>query len=432
MANGKKPWTPQQINAAINAGVSVYRTGKQINSALRDAQRNATPRMHPRDFKGGRPRSGNKYPAKLGPLSVRKKVRMMTRTRRGFGAASSQSAGFLRSRRKSRKPKGWQAGRGITTTIESGGPLSADECLHVGHITGAKQQIQNIAWQSILKLLLQKMNIRLLELNSFMIGPLGFVVGDTFTFSYKADANATALSTTTYILVPASTFNDVVDAMVATFASANNAEIVPITFAYSSTTSKIYAQSITLESLMLHYQIKSSLKVQNRTVNVAGNDEADDVDNVPVYGKSIGGNGTGVVSRFPNSTTPAQVFGEVDSGIIRNVVLDPGALEPLSGYFWPKSSQEGKIHLDPGQIKTSVLSTTRNISLKYLYKLFATKNNTTGIIVPFGKYRFFQIERMIDAGTELPLLVAYEVNTNYNCYATTKYNWTTTPVFKKL
>jgi len=430
MGNGKKSWTPQQINAAINAGVSVYRTGKQINAALRGAQRSATPRMHPRDFKIGS-RAPGKYPASLGPMSVRKRVRMTTKTKRGFGAINSRSAGFLKTRRKKRKPKGYQAGRGITCTLESGGPLSADEMLYVGHITGPKSEITKIAWQCILKLLLQKMTIRLLNL-SRLVSSDGFVAGDLFRFSWTANPTTTAVTVRTMTLGGGEVYSDIVDNMIQTFWTADAADIMPQKFEYiPAAASKIYARSIGLQDLMLHYQIKSSLKIQNRTLNSAGNDESDDVDNVPIYGKSIGGTGTYCQSVFPNSITPANIIGEFESGIIRNIALDDNALEPLSSYFWPKSKQEGKIKLDPGELKTSVLNTNRNISLKVLYKMFSTPLSSTQPACSFGHFRFFQLEKMIDTSA-LPVIVGYEVNTNYNCYATTKYNWTTAPVFKKL
>lgn len=41
--------------------------------------------------------------------------------------------------------------------------------------------------------------------------------------------------------------------------------------------------------------VKSSLKIQNRTVNTDANNEADDVDNVPLYGKQFEGSGNYVL-----------------------------------------------------------------------------------------------------------------------------------------
>jgi len=424
------PVTYGRFRNAINAGYQAYLGIKKVNKGIRSAQRNAVPRVHPRDFKT----PTRKTPPSMSKATPRTYTRVTTNTNRGYGAFSSKSAGFLRTRRKSRKPKGWQAGRGVTATVESGGVLGAQDCVHIGHITGPKNRLIILAWESIIKLLMMKMNVRIRD---FLAGvsEVGVSVGDVFQFNFKINSTTAADTFVTSTVVSGWNWIDVITPFYNMFTAAPSyIDIMPGSLNYIPVAaSSLPRASLGLENLMLHYNIKSSLKVQNRSINSAGNDQEDDVDNVPLYGKSIGGSGTGTQARFPNSTSPANIVGGIDTAVISNVSLDDDMKEPLSGYFWPKSQTEGKIHLDPGNIKTSVLTTKRNISLKMLYKIFDNPSSGSfALIAPFGKFRFFQLEKMIDTGTAINLLVAYEVNNNYNCYATTKYNWTTAPVYLKI
>lgn len=353
-----------------------------------------------------------------------------TRMRRGKGAYNSNSKGFLKTVRKSRKPKGYQAGKGITATYETGNVLGNQDIVYIGHITGPTNQILLIAMQSMVKLLLTKMNIRINNLFDLM-SSVKFAVGDIFRVTYHINSTTSATTNFQVIIAVPTSFAGLSLDLKNLLQGITSIDWVPRSFEYIPIGSQLQAASISLEALMFHYDIKSTLKIQNRSINTAGNDEADEVDNVPLYGKSIGGKGTGVVARYPNSTSPANVVGDITSGLISNVSLDDNAKEPLSGYFFPKSSQQGKVHLDPGALKTSVLTTKRSIGLKYLLRMNYQISGTQSI-TPFGSYRFFQLEKMIDTGVVINLLVAYEHNLAISCFATTKYNYTTAPIYAKV
>jgi len=412
--------TPTGYNASriFQDGQSIYNTGRNMFGGSRNSS-TRSPRVR----------------LTIPPLTPRIRHRGDTRAKKGYGAQTSKSAGKLRTRRKPRKPKGWQAGKGLTQTWESGGSIGARNCLYVGHITGPKDRLYEQAFKSILKLLLIKMNIRIRDFAA-PLSEVGFVTGDDFQFRYASTSQTTGVTVINYTVAGGETFNAIANGMYVEWLDANFTDIVPKSFGFIPGTSAGHpVASIALEELMLHFDIKSSLKIQNRSVNITSEPgveyEADTVDNVPLYGKSIGGTGTGVLARFPNATVPANVVGQADNGLITQVTLDEDQEEPLSGYFFPKSTQQGKIHLDPGQIKTSVITTKRNISLKYLFRLFSTSTYNQPL-TSFGKYRFFQIEKMIDTGVDINMSVAYEINTSMSCFATTKYNWTTAPIYSKI
>jgi len=354
----------------------------------------------------------------------------------GKGAADSKSAGkFGGMSRKGRKPKGWQSSSGHSVTLETGDVLTNNDIVYVGHITAPRERVYNLAWQCIIKLLVTKMNKKI---NAFddAISQNGFNDGDVFQYRFRENAETTTVSQTAFTVAAGNTWSTAAVYFAGLIAANTNAsEWLPVDFSYVPVTAGvgIYIQSIALDCLMLHFEIKSSLKIQNRTFGANG-DTSDEVDNVPLYGKSVGGKGTGVQARFPASSNPANIVGSVDTGLIKQVNLGAGNKEPLSGFFWPKSSVEGKAHLDPGQIKTSVLNTKRNISLRYLTKLFqyVPFGAAAPPLTSFGQYRFFQLEKMLDVGTTVSIKVAFEINLFMGCYATTKMNYATTPGYIKV
>jgi len=411
-----------------------YTPNGRLNSTRIQDDFNTATKVGKRLFRKATPGRPPGYtPRAAVTISPRQHTAVNTRMRyRGSGAYNTKSGGKLGIRRKPKKPKGWQAGKGVTFTGETGGVLGAQDIVYIGHITGPRDLIFKQAMQSMVKLLLTKMNVRIRDfgapMNEVKIAP-----GDLFNLLYKADSRTTVTSSSSFAVLAASTFNDVANSFVTLLSGTTLTDWSPLVLEYVPIggNSPQFA-SIGLDQLMLHFDIKSSLKIQNRSINTAGNDQEDDVDNVPLYGKSIGGSGTGVIARFPNSISPANVVGNINNGVISQVNLDDNAKEPLSGYFFPKSSLQGKVHLDPGILKTSVLTTRRNISLKYLVRLFNTGATSPQPLTSFGKYRFFQLEKMIDTGITINLLVAYEHNISMSCYATTKYNWTTAPQYLKI
>jgi len=354
----------------------------------------------------------------------------------------SRSSGFLKTRKQKRKNKlkGNQSRQGIHGTFETGGILSAAQICYVGHATAPRDIVFRLAWQSILKQLLIMMNIKLNNIEELAVANGNVVSGDKFRFSFYVNPTVTTLTsvdstvsiTTTWKNI-AQVFGDMI------YSTTQYQQIIPVSFSYlpASLSTGLPPAILNLEYGMLSFYFKSALKIQNRTINSTDNDESDNVDNCPLYGKTIGGNGTGCSMLFPNGAAfPAQVVCSTATGVIQKVTVDPDLEEPLSGFYFPKSTQEGKVKLEPGQLKTSVLTYSRRISLAYLYKLFFLAGTGTpppSPIVPFGKYRFFQLERMIDTrGSPPEMKIALEHNLEGNCVFMKKNNWVTTPVIENI
>lgn len=147
-----------------------------------------------------------------------------------------------------------------------------------------------------------------------------------------------------------------------------------------------------IKYLMVDVDIKSQLKVQNRTVNVVGDDDdADDVDNVPLTGmlykckgnnvlnrsnrKILNGIGTGTrvnnevvlfdgITRS-NSVLPAAndaVYGMVDSQFVK-------PSEPPKPYELVNCISSSKVSINPGGIKTSILTQKFKLPLQTVLDL---------------------------------------------------------------
>lgn len=173
--------------------------------------------------------------------------------------------------------------------------------------------------------------------------------------------------------------------------------------------SRLMAFDIDLTNTFFEVYATSHLKVQNRTINSTGNNEVDDVDNVPLYGKIYEMNYNGTIFRDYNQPTsmgshPPQLRTDPDFGSLTTSVTNQMSAG-TSLYSEVAQPQQligvythGKVHLDPGEIKTSKLVFTKKIQLNKLISLYKLKDGPNG--KPefyFGKTRIIGVEKMINA-----------------------------------
>lgn len=356
------------------------------------------------------------------------------RDRRRLGATHSRSKGFLKLRRqaKKKKLKGASAAKGIHGTLEHGAVLTALDAIYAGHCTAPRDVIMRIAFQAALKQLAKTMGIRIIDLDdSVTAGPYFLGTNDEFKFEYYSSAESTTTTVITHIVGIGNTWRQIAQTFAnIVFATPEQSQIIPSYLRFTNSTSEYQPCRLELKYTYFMFDMKSSMKLQNRTINAAGENEADDVDNVPIYGKSIGGSGTGCQALFPNSSSPGQIVCDLANGTIDKTSLSNNLKEPLSGFFFPKSTKQGKVRLDPGEIRTNVLRYKKNVTLQTLFKAFAYSGSTK-VIAPFGNFVFFQLEKMIDSGSALNIILAYETNLEYNCVCVPKMNWVTAPTYAK-
>jgi len=366
------------------------------------------------------PRTPRRVRNNPGPVYVGTPSGPQQRARRR-GAATSKSMGFLYTKSKARPKKRKVSKKKLVTraqitrygtykTVENGDVLTSTHVRYIGHTTHPADQI----WNQISKALVKRIAISVgMEVNDFEKTIVASAIGDQWQIRYRTSWDATAtLSSHTFISTAVYSLGDVAfDFVTWLIANWNNQyNIDGMTF-IPTTGSKYPLKIINLKQALVHVDIKSTLKIQNRTVNAEG-DDSNDVDNAPLYGRGYYGNGNG--TQYNDNTVGTVPFvGDKDTGVISK---DAGASvslrEPPFANMFVSCKQQGKIHLDPGQIKTSVLTYKKTTLLNSLMRQTVMNNSTIGrLYTTSGQFRFFGLEKMIDATSDpLSIIVAYEHN----------------------
>lgn len=157
---------------------------------------------------------------------------------------------------------------------------------------------------------------------------------------------------------------------------------------------------------------KSSLKVQNRTVASAGDDEAD-VNNQPLTGRIFERAGGYIQFRDKQN--------QIKSNSSHGRVLEYSSTinylqEPVDNFAIAGKGSSVPIRIDPGKIKTSTLTKMIKISLDRLMNEFskqcdqlAGSFSNLSIGNPYGRIRVMMLERVIDVG-EVGIVGAYEID----------------------
>lgn len=166
---------------------------------------------------------------------------------------------------------------------------------------------------------------------------------------------------------------------------------------------------VDMKKAEMEYYAKSTMKMQNRTVE-ADEDDEDDVDNAPLYGKFYEGSGNYFHvndTYFAPLPLASQSNGNQYGFLVNATLAEP---QPLSAI--KRAEKTGKAHLDPGQIKTSVLTTKFKYNLNFVLNRIS-QNSTDSNCMALGEFRFFHLEKMITAvGSTAAnqIQIAYEID----------------------
>jgi len=162
---------------------------------------------------------------------------------------------------------------------------------------------------------------------------------------------------------------------------------------------------------------------RTKKFGIGGDEES--VNNVPLHGKAYFGYGTGTeaFSRdVPVGTAGTTFRADNQYGAIARVPTERWYQEVVPASHFTQVKQFGKVVLDPGHVKTSVVSFYGTFSLNSIYrKLFDNDAAMLHTKTSVGTYRFMLLEKMILATTptaDNAIKVAYEVNLRMGCYAT--------------
>ena len=351
-------------------------------------------------------------------------------SKRMAGATSSKSKGFVGYGSRKLAVIDKYAKYGVVLHRENGAVVSTDgiekaQSFLIGHATCSKLQLINDLAHAITKLIATRMGMTIVKFSDSIFGndfpPVEIVIRVYYTlFSTAAESNFSVVCDTTnksWAYVSEQIFANM-QVLVNGESGVQFERILIERKDFNAVAGYYGVCQIDLQEAKVDLYTKSTMKVQNRTINSSGNVEADDVDNVPLYGKTY--MGTGNYFRTQNSTLACDVFGTaVSNGNILVVKCHatnyPALREPLSKGLISHCSKVGKIHLDPSEIKTSSLVYRLRIKLNtMMQQLIQVGAEITNIAsCKYGKYHFVHVEKMIQAvgvSDVNAINIAYEVD----------------------
>jgi len=333
---------------------------------------------------------------------------------------SSRSGGFLKSKKRVKKTA---AGSCITT--ERGGLLDtrigteAGPTVFVGHCDAPTETMFNLVCREIIRNLLIKIGVNITGLDDLL--PIAGGTPSIFIVVGRDNSQPGTLPTSfNFNILSTDTLSDL-GVKLRNLLVAKNDQYIIDYVAYEPVGVTWPRTEMQLSKSTLEVYSKSSLKIQNRTTETILDDDADDVDNVPLYGKSYEGKGNGCTHL--NQFGPVNFYADEQFGDIwkQDTRFNNGNLyirEPPRPQEFKKVVKHGKARVEPGQIKTSVLTTKRSFLVQTLIQhlIDATQDGSafdSHQQTYFGKFRLFCFEKMIQiksVSDDSGLKLAYEVN----------------------
>lgn len=383
--------------------------------------------------------------ARRGYRLLRRYVASRTAKPKRSGASTSKSAGYFSDFKGDKNPKmADYMFKGACMSFEQGDVVtSTRQAIYLAHSTCPRRTTLKVVIAGLLKYLFRKAGIKIKN----WVEPVleGANIPARIEIKYKQYDGE--IVTTAPFLVPITKTFDALVNDVSVWVNGFTPGTYPtmmLSMQYyhdvgTIGSSRLVAYDIDLTAVDVHLFSKSALKIQNRTINSDGNDQADDVDNVPLYGRHFTVRGNGTVFRDFNTPVAAgtpQLRTDTIYGVLNYSVLASEVGSTLYNEVALKNqllgvTAHGPAHLDPGEVKTSKLTFTKTINFnKFLSLYYARFPPTTAVTLDpqpfnFGISKIFGFEKMINAvtvtATNAPK-IAYEHQLDIGSYVTVYQN----------
>jgi len=363
---------------------------------------------------------------------------MMKRKRKMKGASDSKSAGFISNNGKKVSKIESFMDKGVVQSVEQGNVTSSlRDVSYIAHSTNPRMTTLRVVIGALVKKLFNKAGIKIKNWDWDMLD--GVNIPARVEIVYK-ERDGGARQRAPFTIPTNKTLRQLVtdiENWILGFTPGNYPQqFLELQYFHDIGTigsSRLIAYEIDLQSVKIHMYAKSHLKIQNRTVNQAINDQADDVDNVPLYGRHFTVVGNGSMFRdYPDggATSPYlttdRIYGVLDysvTAVDSNTTMYKEV--PYASQF-TGVKETGSIHLDPGQVKTSILVNEQTISWNAFIQRFYGKAgngvaNNDSQRFAFGKTKIIAMEKMIQAvatTAENSPKIAYEHNLEVAAYVT--------------
>lgn len=411
---------PKKNAAKINVA-TLINAGKLVRNALGAIRANAPTKSY-REYYNTRSR------AKSNTATAKRK--------RGPKNVSSNSGGKVSAGTKTfkRDKAALFMKKGIVKTQEYSALVDEESCVWVGHSTRMPQEELKMMCYAIVK--------KLYSMDSQIVTNFDRVpntaVDSRIYLRFYEDSSTTTVTETFYQIAAIDTLLAVGNALsgliIAQFNSGKSQfQILSIELKKLIGAAYVPFATIDISSSKVHFWCKSDLKVQNRTTNEVDKD-ADVVDNVPLYGKSYEGKGNGMVLKGQRGVSHKPFTANENRGYIEGVGSETATKEPPNGKAFMGVKKQGKLHFEPGQIKTSVLesewSKSINAYIMECLRVGAGWQLQEYRLYSQGKFRVMALEKMINTNVLVEVSVGYEVNQKYGCWIEVGKNLVTQPLFQ--
>lgn len=452
----EKPWWKYHYASTYANGpyvtkVSKVHSPKKNSMPKRSNSMPVTPRGTPK--RGRQPVRGNSTSSRSRSLS-----RMSTgtrssrsRSRVSFASSAASSASNSSTRSKSHKlSKGKSTKRlmkkkivrytinGINKTIEGGKTLAATDVLWIGHSTWAPTQIQRMVYSAVF----QKCFVAAGIMRPNQLAENAFVApsASLIRIDYQISPTAT-VSNVSYTTTGTDSFKDFIDWFTSSARPWHSTLDQDQEFLFqkclvqqagATTGPKYPTKEFNLELMKVKLFAKSSMKIQNRTqsAGVEGPDYTDVIDDSPLIGRSYSGNG----NTLKGSAEPTgDLIAEANLGYMQGndsvPELHTSRKEPPQPTNFKNVKFSGKVTMEPGEIKTSVLTSSYSHYLNTWVRVMrpgvqqpnsgATLALTTGLRRSEGKFRVFALEKQLAITADARSInCAFEVNLEMSAQCT--------------
>lgn len=300
----------------------------------------------------------------------------------------------------SQKTQGYHMKNGVFVSKEVGATYAlgaASACLYIGHSTSPQKTLQLSMFLALAKKLLVLQGISVNDVDA----AFPQTSGDKITIAYRDNYQpGTAEQYYQYTTTGSTSARNLADAWMTTFATkSNQLNLVYIEWLPGTSASVYSFKKYNLRNATLKVNVKSVMRMQNRTVNKAGQINVDDIYAIPLIGKEYGGIGSGTTYFGTTNLANSPFIAEDDHGLIIKPADAVSLQEPPPKIAFKPLKYAKNLTIGPAAIKVSSLSDNMTIGVnKFITKVW---NGTTGLITydmnSYGKFRFFGLEKCIES-----------------------------------
>jgi len=349
------------------------------------------------------------------------------KTYRSYGSSSSNLRGvyrgrgksiFRRSRRGKKRYTKWIASRakrqfsGAAFVKQVGGTVEDDQAVHIA----INNTPIRVLFRSLINVVIRRLFIKSgydVDDDASFID--GWNTGCNITCIYRTTP-ANAESTLSLNGVAGEKFYELVDRITtqwdASMSANPNAVFDRISLRRGGTdgsygvTTRAY-----LRDARFNILTRNALKVQNRSINVVGNDQDDDVDRCPIKGTVCYGKGSAPI---PNDTFwTADFYGDGTTAVVSQLGGTNQLLQTtLNPTTFSTTKNFTKFTMDPGAVKTHVVSDKINVTFNAIIRWIRVQRtlDATDTRMPYGSHKVISFEKVIGnvGDNTQPVKVIYE------------------------